>query len=107
MGHRYTVFIYPCSLNLKHPQEPGWHWFFAPLPEASPITKSRSTYGVEIDTASSRRGLSLGYADQVETYGPEPGESQLTQIYFNREQPEDTYVLMKETLNDPQLNTCN
>ena len=106
LGHRRSVFIFPCSLKGDLPEEPEWHWFYAPLPEKAPFTSIRSVYGLDLETSESQNRFTLGYSDKWETRGPRPGESMLARVFFDRRSPESAQILVKESLDGPTLQTC-
>lgn len=106
IGHRQAVYIFPCSVEELRENGAGWHWFHAPLPDGTPLTRAVSSYGLEMETTPYQRRVALGYSDQIETIGPEPGDSILARVFFDREYPEKTHVFLKEKLDEPQISLC-
>lgn len=107
LGHRQAVYIFPCSLKDFRERGAHWKWFYVPLPEGvPPLTRATSSYGLEMDTSPHIKRVALGYSDQIETIGPEPGGSILARVFFDRENPEKTHVFLKEKLDGPQISLC-
>ena len=105
LGLRSAHYIFPNTEHKSPSDSTGWK-FFANLPKEEPVTRTNTSIGLELQLVPDLYHLSGGYWDQVITYGPPPDVSKVIMVFYNRNNPQLTFVSIKEGINDSQEENC-